>query len=336
KILPWMLQSLFMPKVALLISAGAKAQLEGKDPTQCLKALAMRKNVLALVNDLLKREMYIEAIYAVVYLWYWGEYENLWAYMNGVVEMLRVQNSLEEIRNELLVQMLVLTDYQLACSFDRDLVLLKPQAYKLKAQPLAVFYPEAFNSFLLDFSRPFVDIREKWGFDLVAAQMLNAVKDFTVAILSFSLTDCKISIQDILTKAHSIHSRLFTFYHLLNLSSLTTETSLITTTVHFAAFTYVTSILTLTPLSSLEPPAYFFSSTIQQTFHTNICSVFFSRWKQMPGIFLWILFVASSTCGNNPLGKYLKRKMTVAAFSMSMEDFDLARSCLDGFWRVGA
>jgi hypothetical protein len=63
-----MLQSPLIPKVALLISAGAKAQLEGKDPTQCPKALAMRGNVLALVNDLLKREMYVEAIHAVVYL----------------------------------------------------------------------------------------------------------------------------------------------------------------------------------------------------------------------------------------------------------------------------
>jgi hypothetical protein len=188
----------------------------------------------------------------------------------------------------------------------------------------------------LDFSRSFVDIRERWEFDLVAAEMLDAVRDLTVAILSSLLTDCKISTQDILTKAHSIHGRLLTSYCPPNSSSLTTENSLITTTIYLAAHTYVTSISTLTPLSSLDPPAYLSSPTIQQTFYTSICAVSLSRWKQIPGVFLWILLVASPTSGNNPLGRWLKRKMAVAALSMSVEDFDLARSCLDGFWRVGA
>lgn len=56
----------------------------------------------------------------------------------------------------------------------------------------------------------------------------------------------------------------------------------------------------------------------------------------MPGIFLWILLVACPSSGNNPHGRYLKRKMTVAALGMAVEDFDLVRACLNGFWRVGA
>jgi hypothetical protein len=66
-----MLQFPLMPKIALLISAGAKAQLEGKDPARCPKTLSLRGNVLELVNDLLKRDTgkgYVEAIHAVVHL----------------------------------------------------------------------------------------------------------------------------------------------------------------------------------------------------------------------------------------------------------------------------
>ncbi|KAH8594201.1 hypothetical protein B0O99DRAFT_687841 [Bisporella sp. PMI_857] len=332
-----------MPRMALLISAGAKAQLEGNNPARCPKTMTMRGNALVLVNDLLKREtgkVYDVSIKVVMHLvhleWYWGEYESLWIHMNGVVEMVRAQGGLGEVRDDFLMQILVLTDYQLACSFDQDLVLLKPQAYKRNAQPLPVPYPEAFNSPLLDFSTPFVDIRQRWGLDSAAAEILDAVRDLTVTILSSSLTDSEISTQDILTKAHSIHARLLTSYQSPNSSSSTTETSLITTTVHFAALTYVTSISTLTPLSSLEPPAYLSSPTIQQMFHTTICAVSLSRWKQLPGIFLWILLVISPSCRNTRLEWFAKSKMTVTALLMSLEDFDIARSCLDSFWRVGA
>jgi len=66
-----MLQSPLMPRIALLISAGAKARMEGKDPARCLKTMAMRGNVLMLVKDLVGREMgnfYAVAIHAVVHL----------------------------------------------------------------------------------------------------------------------------------------------------------------------------------------------------------------------------------------------------------------------------
>ncbi|KAH8679500.1 hypothetical protein BGZ60DRAFT_400152 [Tricladium varicosporioides] len=167
KILPWMLQYPLMPKIALLTSAGAKAQLEWRDPSRCPQSLAMRRDVLVLVNELLKRDwgvVYVEAICAVMHLvhleWYWGEYESMWAHMKGIKEMLRLQGGIGKIKDELLMQMLVLTDYELACSFNRDLLLQRPQTYERRAQPLPVPYPESLNNPLLDFSTPFVDIRE--------------------------------------------------------------------------------------------------------------------------------------------------------------------------------
>jgi len=227
------------------------------------------------------------------------------------------------------------TDYELACSFDKDLALYKTQPYKRNAQPLPAPYPEDFNSPLLNFSTPFVDIRYRWGLELVAAEILDSVRDLTVSVLSSSLPYCKFSTSDILTKAHSIHSQLLTSY-LPHSSNPTTETSLITATIHHAAIFYVTSITSLTPLSSLNSQSDFSPPTIQQRFQSALCAVPLSRWKQLPGIFLWILLVACPSCKYDPIGWFIKGQLSVTAVSMSVEDFDLARSCLDGFWRVGA
>jgi hypothetical protein len=59
-----------------------------------------------------------------------------------------------------------------------------------------------------------------------------------------------------------------------------------------------------------------------------------ARWKELPGIFLWILLVACPGTKNDPQGRFLRKKMAVAGMAIGMEDFNLATSYLRVFWMV--
>jgi hypothetical protein len=71
-----------------------------------------------------------------------------------------------------------------------------------------------------------------------------------------------------------------------------------------------------------------------QELYSSILRVPLTRWKEIPGIFLWILLVAAPSSGNDAQGRFLKKKMAVAGMSIGLEDFNLATGHLRAFWKV--
>ena len=59
-----------------------------------------------------------------------------------------------------------------------------------------------------------------------------------------------------------------------------------------------------------------------------------AKWKEVPGIFLWILLVACPSVINDHHRIFLKRKMTITGMTIGMEDFGLAIGKLRAFWKV--
>ena len=60
-----------MPKIALLVSAGSKALRRGTQPVNDPKSLAIKSNILRLINHLLRQSfanIYVEVMHSVVYL----------------------------------------------------------------------------------------------------------------------------------------------------------------------------------------------------------------------------------------------------------------------------
>ena len=102
----------------------------------------------------------------------------------------------------------------------------------------------------------------------------------------------------------------------------------ITETIRLASLIYSLSILSLTPFCSSRKMA------LLQDLYYNLTQVSLAQWKEIPGIFLWILLIAAPSSGNDAQGRFLKKKMAVAGMSIGLEDFNLATGHLRAFWKV--
>lgn len=108
------------------------------------------------------------------------------------------------------------------------------------------------------------------------------------------------------------------------------EADLITSTIHLAALLHTRSIATLTPISRLSGP---FVGQLEELY-TTMRKVSLSRWKETPGIFLWIMLVLCPSSVSDRRGRFIRRKMAVTGLSIGFEDFPLGISYLRGFWLV--
>lgn len=86
----------------------------------------------------------------------------------------------------LLLQRLILfsTDYELACSFERELCWLDPVLAHNIEFPIALTYPAALSSPLIAHVKTFGESREDLGLSLDAAEILDEVRPLTIAITS--------------------------------------------------------------------------------------------------------------------------------------------------------
>ena len=99
-------------------------------------------------------------------------------------------------------------------------------------------------------------------------------------------------------------------------------------TIQLAGLIYSWSIMKLSPIS------HFDQSSVREQLFSQITEVGLSRWKEIPGVFLWVLLVACPGSKNNLQGRFLRRKMAVAGMGIGLEDFNLAISYLRAFWLV--
>ncbi|KAJ4388335.1 hypothetical protein N0V85_007662 [Neurospora sp. IMI 360204] len=98
----------------------------------------------------------------------------------------------------------------------------------------------------------------------------------------------------------------------------------------------------------MQPISVVKTEAQSQTLYENILAVGPKRWKEIPGVFLWVLMVASPHPKNPPREvlesgdvtrwelkrKYLVRKMSTALQVISQEDFGLGIAYMRGFWAV--
>ena len=68
--------------------------------------------------------------------------------------------------------------------------------------------------------------------------------------------------------------------------------------------------------------------------YANICAVGLSKWKDIPGIFLWILLVATPSSGGDLRGRFLRKQMACTGMALGLEDFLRGTAYLRAFWVV--
>jgi hypothetical protein len=95
-----------------------------------------------------------------------------------------------------------------------------------------------------------------------------------------------------------------------------------------------TTIIYATALSSHIPISSIYTPDLRQQIYSEIFKVSLSDWKRIPGLFLWILLVASPGSGKDALGRLLRTNETLAAMYIGLKDFGFAIECLKAFWVV--
>lgn len=113
------------------------------------------------------------------------------------------------------------------------------------------------------------------------------------------------------------------------------EEGTVTATIRLAALIYTDAIMSLRPISHVK------DDDATKTLCENLRSVSSNRWKRIPGIYLWLLAVATPQIPDGRVdvekdlrNKYLRRKMATAAQVIGQEEFNLSIWYLRSFWVV--
>ena len=238
--------------------------------------------------------------------------------------MVRFYGDVSKLPDPVLTQVLTLTDLGLACSYEAELSLDYPEPTVsptredspslLPPAPAICLSSPQFHS-----SSTFKDNMQTLGIELEAAMLLDDIRFLTLSITS-SISSRKT------IKIRSTASWLYDRVKSLPPLDPASELELITSAIRLTALIYTSCVVSLTPFT-------------QVTHHVaeikrHISRVPMSRWKGIPGIFLWILMVISPTCGPGIDDRKWRKKMPVTAMAIGLEGFGLGIEYLRANWLV--
>lgn len=328
ELLPLVYKSPITPKIGLLMASTSQAVEQGKS-SRNKETLAIKANVLSLMNTFLKQDFNTiasEALQAVIHLvimeFFWGDEASMWLHMQGMRKMIKLQGGLPNLEFQVLALILQLTDYELACFYERELLFTYQDFPGEEDFPLPNLTPDHLNCPLLvgltSFSPPGDLISPSTGYILHDIQKLTSFVNLPSSIKN--TTEIQLEASLLYNKIKALPASATPLY--------TSEQERIFETIRLAALVYTCCISTLTPFSKYQ------DNLELQELHTHICSVTMSTWKKVPAVLLWILLVACPSTTNDDWGKWLRKEMAVTGFAVGMEDFGVVIQCLKRFWTV--
>ncbi|KAK0104453.1 hypothetical protein ONS95_004742 [Cadophora gregata] len=333
EILPWMMKSPLMPNVAILMASAAQNHA---GMVKNSETLIIKSHVLSLVNRFIQEDFFLvgnQALRIVIHLvvleMFWGNAENIWPHMEGIKQMLKIRGGLVGMNDPLNAHVLIVTDYELACAFERELDLQSMETAISTELPIRENYPAKARCPVLPYPSTFQECRETLSLSITAAEILDDVR-----FLTTSITSCFLSPELEPTKTSKIQSTAAWLHKrieaipALEIVSITPTSDIIIDTIRLSALVYTSAIQTLTPLSQNFPP------DLQERMHSNISLVGLRNWKEIPGIFLWILLVATPCAKDDYRGRFLRKQMACTGMAIGLEDFLLGTACLRAFWLV--
>ncbi|KAL2063727.1 hypothetical protein VTL71DRAFT_5532 [Oculimacula yallundae] len=331
--LPWMMNSPLMPNVVILMASASQSYA---GTTAKSESLLLKSQVLSQVNKFIQEDFYFvgnQALRIVMHLvvleLFWGSSENIWPHMEGIKQMLKLRGGLEAMNDPLNSNVLMITDYELSCIFERDLYLQTTENAISTELSIPDFVPEPARCPVLAFQTSFMECREVLGLSVIISEILD-----DVTFLTTSITSCFLSPEvevvktvKIQSTAAWLHKRISSL-PLLPITPTTPLPLIINDTILLAALTYTSAISTLTPLSlSLPRP-------LLDRLYTNLSLVGVARWKDISGIFLWILLVATPCSKGDHQGKWLRKQMACTGMVIGMDNVHLGTAYLRAFWLV--
>ncbi|PVH69501.1 hypothetical protein DL98DRAFT_661640 [Cadophora sp. DSE1049] len=327
--LPFVTQSPIAIHVAILSAAYFEAASRNVDVEKSIDAISSKVKLITLINEHIGGHgsgVSDESIAAVMSLAsnesIYSDQRSTMAHMRGLRDMIQTRGGIDSISFGLLRKMLLRTDYQIASTYECEVVLDSSREHPI---PVLKSFPLELDSPILQSHIPFADLVTVHKINNETARILDDTRSLTVSVLRMSGNDVPLSKRDkMLAGIHSIHQKLSS-------SPVTNPNSpedFIYQACRSTAIIYSSAILTRTPLSISCTPHLF------QQLWKSMWRVPLQRWKQIPGIFIWILLVASPFARDKPEGRFFKALTPATTMAMGLIDWDTVMGALKGFLAV--
>ncbi|KAK1756463.1 hypothetical protein QBC47DRAFT_380000 [Echria macrotheca] len=349
--LPWMLQSPLFPSIAILMASAADTlELGGASQAE---PFAIKARVLGMINKAIgadhdRTDILRCVIHLVIIEWFWGDEASMWAHLRGLKDLVTARGGIGSLNDPLFLSVLILTDYVIACCFEKSLCIQDGLPPSL-APPAPATHSSALASPLREYDKSFVALRSLLVLDLVTAKLLDDIRFLTVSITSLLAageTDDADEVSKRKTKIKNTASFIQTRLKIPEeggsddrRAEKRSDDELVAETIALAASVYLESITSLQPLTRSK------TSIIQERLYASMSAVSPRRWKRIPGIYLWVVLVAVAQVSRSAeevthgdeedrKRKTLRRRLGTAAQAVGQEAFGLAICYLRAFWVV--
>ncbi|KAH9213581.1 hypothetical protein DL95DRAFT_524415 [Leptodontidium sp. 2 PMI_412] len=316
--------------VAILSAAYFQAATRNVAVEKSVDAMLSKGRLITLINEDINKHgngISDESIAAVMSLAsneaIYSDQSSTMAHMRGLRDMIESRGGIKNINFGLLRKMLLRTDYQIASTYECELFLDIDS--RECSVPVLSCFPLELDSPMLQSHIAFVDTTTVQNITTEAAQILDDARSLTMSVLALRENEFPSSARDtILAGILSIHQKL--------ISSPATNSSspedFLYQACRAAAIIYSSATITKTPLSMACTP-----QLLQQLWVT-MWRVPLPRWKQIPGIFLWILLVANPFARDKPEGRFFKALTPATIIAMGAIEGDTVMATLKGFIAV--
>lgn len=336
---PWIVQSPLLATIPLLNASCYLSNERGLEVAKSSETITLQSRIISVINGYLRKkkmkEVDTDAVAAVFYLamneWYWGDDGSFWAHMKGLKEIIRLRGGFDSMEpDSLLRKQLVLADYQIAAAFEHELFLHEDPNHDASLISLAS-YPTFLESPLLPSGIRFLDIFGTFSLSVSIAEILDDMKSLTSSIRTFQTSRNPPTAEDLAKFKSSTlwtHNRILSLPSQLPSSDPTSD--LIYESVRLTSLIYSFSILSVTPLSKSHTPGQIVD------LHDRVWKVSLSRWKQMPGVILWIVLVVAAAGGETEKRekKFAERMIHTVAMFIGLQSQEVAVSQMRAFLGV--
>ncbi|KAL9949873.1 hypothetical protein ACHAQF_002803 [Verticillium nonalfalfae] len=328
----------------MLMASTTQSLEKGVEVTRNSESLAIKARVLTGINEMLKgdfgsvaQEVIRSVINLCVMEWFWGADDSMWAHLRGMKHMINLRSGLRGIKDIVGESIIILTDYEISCCFETELYLQSNDPVLLEEIPIPTSWPDGFDCPLIRSNVSFDDVKDKLGLTRAGARILDDVRFLTTSITEADGGPA--SIRKIQSTASWIYSRLSKVSgresgrseqdaEVADVADMESEAERIEEALRLAGLIYSWSISSMAQISQFKD-----DKTLERAYKA-IRGVNLTRWKDIPGIFLWIMLVAAPSTKQDTRGRFIRRKMAVAGLSIGFESFGVGISYLRAFWLV--
>ncbi|KAE9379627.1 hypothetical protein N431DRAFT_478585 [Stipitochalara longipes BDJ] len=330
------IQSPLAANIPLHSTSCYQAALRGLEVQKCTEVITIESHTMSLIRKYIEgkpKGLQVDAILTVFLLveneWHWCDDDyKLRAHMKGLKEMLRLVGGIESATMDLWIRRhIILADYQIACCTEKELFLLESQT---EGQDLLALSPAlvSFDNPLYTSNTRLEDFVEFKDLGPSTLKILDDMKFLTASLL---VAQPALATPKAIAKFEA--TALWTYDRVAALPSIpamlfNSSEDLIYETIRLTALLYCKAITSHALLSKNCEPVICIS--LWQT----MWLVNMSRWKQIPGIFLWVMLVACTSLKYKAQRLFLNMNIWTVTLHIGLSSHEVAVGCLDTFLRV--